>query len=418
MSYESAKAAYAALGVDVDAAMTRLQSVPVSLHCWQGDDVRGFDTDPSKPLTGGIQTTGNYPGRARTPEELMADIDEVLKLCPGTKKINLHASYAIFEDGDWADRDKLEPRHFAKWVEFCKARGLGADFNPTFFSHPKCDPLTLSSPNEDTRRFWIEHGKACIRISQYLAEELGQPCTMNIWTGDGFKDIPADRMGPRQRYKASIDEILSEPYDFNKVKPCIESKVFGIGVEAYTVGSAEFSLTYAAMNKEKCIPLMDNGHYHPTEVVSDKIPALLAFFPEIALHITRPIRWDSDHVVRLDDETQEICKEIVRCGGLDGRVNIALDYFDASINRIAAWTVGFRSVQKALLQALLTPNAAFKAMQDEGRFTELLVAQEESKTLPFGEIWAEYCRRAGVPEDGQWLAQVQAYERDVLSKRV
>ena len=418
MSYESAKAAYAALGVDVDAAMTRLQSVPVSLHCWQGDDVRGFDTDPSKPLTGGIQTTGNYPGRARTPEELMADIDEVLKLCPGTKKINLHASYAIFEDGDWADRDKLEPRHFARWVEFCKARGLGADFNPTFFSHPKCDPLTLSSPNEDTRRFWVEHGKACIRISQYLAEELGQPCTMNIWTGDGFKDIPADRMGPRQRYKASIDEILSEPYDFNKVKPCVESKVFGIGVEAYTVGSAEFSLTYAAMNKEKCIPLMDNGHYHPTEVVSDKIPALLAFFPEIALHITRPIRWDSDHVVRLDDETQEICKEIVRCGGLNGRVNIALDYFDASINRIAAWTVGFRSVQKALLQALLTPNAAFKAMQDEGRFTELLVAQEESKTLPFGEIWAEYCRRAGVPEDGQWLAQVQAYERDVLSKRV
>ena len=418
MSYESAKAAYAALGVDVDAAMTRLQSVPVSLHCWQGDDVRGFDTDPSKPLTGGIQTTGNYPGRARTPEELMADIDEVLKLCPGTKKINLHASYAIFEDGDWADLDKLEPRHFAKWVEFCKARGLGADFNPTFFSHPKCDPLTLSSPNEDTRRFWVEHGKACIRISQYLAEELGQPCTMNIWTGDGFKDIPADRMGPRQRYKASIDEILSEPYDFNKVKPCVESKVFGIGVEAYTVGSAEFSLTYAAMNKEKCIPLMDNGHYHPTEVVSDKIPALLAFFPEIALHITRPIRWDSDHVVRLDDETQEICKEIVRCGGLDGRVNIALDYFDASINRIAAWTVGFRSVQKAMLQALLTPNAAFKTMQDEGRFTELLVAQEESKTLPFGEIWAEYCRRAGVPEDGQWLAQVQAYERDVLSKRV
>ena len=418
MSYESAKAAYAALGVDVDVAMTRLQSVPVSLHCWQGDDVRGFDTDPSKPLTGGIQTTGNYPGRARTPEELMADIDEVLKLCPGTKKINLHASYAIFEDGDWADRDKLEPRHFTKWVEFCKARGLGADFNPTFFSHPKCDPLTLSSSNEDTRRFWIEHGKACIRISQYLAEELGQPCTMNIWTGDGFKDIPADRMGPRQRYKASIDEILSELYDFNKVKPCIESNVFGIGVEAYTVGSAEFSLTYAAMNKEKCIPLMDNGHYHPTEVVSDKIPALLAFFPEIALHITRPIRWDSDHVVRLDDETQEICKEIVRCGGLDGRVNIALDYFDASINRIAAWTVGFRSVQKALLQALLTPNAAFKAMQDEGRFTELLVAQEESKTLPFGEIWAEYCRRAGVPEDGQWLAQVQAYERDVLSKRV
>lgn len=418
MSYETAKQAYAAFGVDADAAMARLQTVPVSLHCWQGDDVRGFDTDPGKPLTGGIQTTGNYPGRARTPEELMADLDQVLKLCPGTKKLNLHASYAIFEPGEWVDRDQLAPRHFAKWVEFCKARGLGADFNPTFFSHPKCDPLTLASPNEETRRFWIEHGKACIRISQYLAEELGQPCTMNIWTGDGFKDIPADRLGPRQRYKASIDEILSEPYDFEKVKPCIESKVFGIGVEAYTVGSAEFSLAYAAMNQDKCIPLMDNGHYHPTEVVSDKIPALLAFFPQIALHITRPIRWDSDHVVRLDDETQEICREIVRCGGLDGRVHIALDYFDASINRIAAWTVGYRSVQKALLQALLTPAAAFKAMQDEGRFTELLVAQEEAKTLPFGEVWAEYCRRAGVPGDGQWLAQVQAYERDVLSKRI
>ena len=249
----------------------------------------------------------------------------MLSLCPGTKKINLHASYAIFdEENPWVDRDKLEPKHFKKWVDFCKARGLGADFNPTFFSHPKCDPLTLASPNEETRKFWVEHGKACIRISQYLAEELGQPCTMNIWTGDGFKDIPADRKGPRDRYKASIDEILSEPYDFKLVKPCIESKVFGIGVEAYTVGSAEFALSYAAFNREKCIPLMDNGHYHPTEVVSDKIPALLAFFPEIALHITRPIRWDSDHVVLFDDETKEICKEIVCCGGLDGRVNMGV----------------------------------------------------------------------------------------------
>ena len=298
MSYQEAKQKYAAIGVDTDAAIARLKTVPISLHCWQGDDVRGFDTDPNKPLTGGIQTTGNYPGRARTPEELMADIDVVLSLCPGTKKINLHASYAIFDkENPWVDRDKLEPKHFRKWVDFCKARGLGADFNPTYFSHPMCDPLTLSSPNEETRRFWINHGKACIRISQYLAEELGQPCTMNIWTGDGFKDVPADRKGPRDRYRASIDEILSEPYDFHLVKPCIESKVFGIGVEAYTVGSAEFALTYAAYNRDKCIPLMDNGHYHPTEVVSDKIPALLAFFPEIALHVTRPIRWDSDHVV-------------------------------------------------------------------------------------------------------------------------
>ncbi|MBP3426732.1 MAG: L-rhamnose isomerase [Clostridia bacterium] len=418
MSYMEAKAKYAALGVDVEAAIARLKTVPVSIHCWQGDDVRGFDTDPSKPLTGGIQTTGNYPGRARTPEELMADFDVVLSLCPGMKKISLHACYAIFEDGEWADRDKLEPKHFKKWVEYCKSRGIGADFNPTFFSHPKCDPLTLSSTNEETRRFWIEHGKASIRISTYLAEELGQPCVMNIWTGDGFKDIPSDRLGPRKRYREAIDEILSEPFDFSKVKPCVESKVFGIGVEAYTVGSSEFSLAYAALNMDKCIPLMDNGHYHPTEVVSDKIPALLAFFPEIALHVTRPVRWDSDHVVLLDDETKEICKEIVRCGSLEGSVNIALDYFDASINRVAAWTVGIRNVQKALLMALVTPNAYLKELQDTGDFTTLLVAQEEIKTLPFGEVWAEYCRQSGVPEDGCWLPMVKQYEQDVLVKRV
>ena len=415
MSYLKAKAKYAALGIDTDAAIEKLKSVPVALHCWQGDDVRGFDTDPSKPLTGGIQTTGNYPGRARTPEELMTDLDMVLKLCPGTKKMNLHASYAIFEDGEWADRDKLEPKHFKKWVDFCKERGLGCDFNPTFFSHPKANGLTLSSPDPEIRKFWIDHGKACIRISTYLAEELGQPCVMNIWTGDGFKDIPADRMGPRVRYKEAIDEILSEPFDFNKVKLCVESKVFGIGVEAYTVGSAEFSLSYAAMNKDRCIPLMDNGHYHPTEVVSDKIPALLAFFPEIALHITRPIRWDSDHVVLLDDETREICKEIVRCGGLEGSVKIALDYFDASINRISAWTVGFRNVQKALLMALITPDLT--AMQNADNWTELMVVQEELKTMPFGEIWTEYCRQCGAPADGEWFATVKQYEAEVLSKR-
>lgn len=415
MSYVEAKKRYAALGIDTDAAIEKLKNVPVALHCWQGDDVRGFDTDPSKPLTGGIQTTGNYPGRARTPEELMADLDVVLKLCPGTKKMNLHASYAIFENGDWADRDALEPKHFAKWVEYCKERGLGCDFNPTFFSHPKANGLTLSSPDPEIRKFWIDHGKACIRISNYLAKELGQECVMNIWTGDGFKDIPADRMGPRNRYKEAIDEILSEPFDFNLVKPCVESKVFGIGVEAYTVGSAEFTLTYAAMNKEKCIPLMDNGHYHPTEVVSDKIPALLAFFPEIALHVTRPIRWDSDHVVLLDDETKEICKEIVRCGGLEGSVKIALDYFDASINRISAWTVGFRNVQKALLMALLNPDLT--EMQNKDNWTELMVIQEELKTMPFGEIWAEYCRVCGVPVDGEWFATVKEYEREVLSKR-
>ncbi|MBQ6826341.1 MAG: L-rhamnose isomerase [Clostridia bacterium] len=414
--YIEAKEMYAKLGIDTDKAIKKLMSVPVALHCWQGDDVRGFDQKVDA-LSGGIQTTGNYPGRATTPEELMADLDVVLKLCPGTKKLNLHACYAIFdeENGGWVDRDKIEPKHFKKWVDFCKERGLGCDFNPTFFSHPMCDPLTLSSPNEETRKFWIEHGKACIRISEYFAEELGQECVMNIWTGDGFKDIPADRMGPRIRYKESIDEILSEPFDFNKVKPCVESKVFGIGVEAYTVGSAEFSLSYAAMNKDKCIPLMDNGHYHPTEVVSDKIPALLAFFPEIALHVTRPIRWDSDHVVLLDDETKEICKEIVRTGGLDGRVKIALDYFDASINRISAWTTGFRNVQKALLMALLTPDMT--ALQNDNNWSELMVMQEELKTMPFGDVWAEYCKQCGVLQDGEWFNEVKTYESQVLAKR-
>ncbi len=414
--YDEAKQIYAKYGVDTDKAIEKLKNISVSLHCWQGDDVRGFDTDPNKPLTGGIQTTGNYPGRASTPEELMADIDEVLKLIPGKIKLNLHASYAIFDDENpWVDRDKIEPKHFKKWVDFCKERGLGCDFNPTFFSHPMCDPLTLSSPNEETRKFWIEHGKACIRISNYLAKELGEPCVMNIWTGDGFKDIPADRIGPRERYRNSIDEILSEPYDFNMVKPCIESKVFGIGVEAYTVGSAEFALGYAAVNKDKCIPLMDNGHYHPTEVVSDKISALLTFFPEIALHITRPIRWDSDHVVLFDDETKEIAKEIVRCGGLDGKVNIALDYFDASINRISAWVTGVRNVQKALLFALLEPSNSLENMQNNSDFTQLMVVQEELKTAPFGDIWNEYLERENTPVE--YFAEVKRYEQEVLSKR-
>jgi len=416
-NYLQAKEQYAKYGIDTEQAIEKLIGVPVSLHCWQGDDVRGFDQKVDA-LSGGIQTTGNYPGRATTPEELMQDLDFALKLMPGTKKLNLHACYAIFdqENGGWVDRDKIEPKHFKKWVDFCKERGLGCDFNPTFFSHPKCDPLTLSSPNEETRKFWIEHGKACIRISEYLAKELGQPCIMNIWTGDGFKDIPADRIGPRIRYKESLDEILSEPFDFNLVKPCVESKVFGIGVEAYTVGSAEFSLSYAAMNKDKCIPLMDNGHYHPTEVVSDKIPALLAFFPEIALHVTRPIRWDSDHVVLFDDETKEICKEIVRCGGLEGKVKIALDYFDASINRISAWVVGFRNTQKALLSALLAPNSLTK-LQDNDNWSELMVISEELKTLPFGDVWAEYCKRSNVLCDGEWFKEVQKYENEILIKR-
>ena len=413
--YESAKAIYASYGVDTEKVIETLKNVPVSMHCWQGDDVIGFDHDG--PLTGGIQTTGNYPGKARTPEELLADMDKAMSLVPGKKKINVHACYAIFEKGEFADRDALEPKHFKKWVEFAKAHGMGIDFNPTFFSHPKVkDGLTLSSPDEETRRFWINHGKACIRISEYFAKETGIPCVMNIWTGDGYKDIPADRMGPRMRYKASIEEILSEPYDFNLVKPCVESKVFGIGVESFTAGSAEFTLSFAAEHKDKCLPLMDNGHYHPTEVVSDKIPALLCFFPEIALHITRGVRWDSDHVLLFDDETREMAKEIVRNDALD-RVYMALDYFDASINRISAWAVGLRSWQKALLYAMLSPNAALKALQDENKLTELMMMQEEVKTLPFGDVWAEYCKRCGVAGDKSWFEEIKKYEADVLSKR-
>lgn len=413
--YESAKAQYAALGVDTDNAIETLKKVPVSMHCWQGDDVIGFDHDG--PLTGGIQTTGNYPGKATTPEQLFADMEKVFTLVPGMKKINVHACYAIFEEGEFVDRDKLEPKHFQKWVDLAKKHNMGLDFNPTFFSHDKVkDGLTLSSPDEETRKFWIEHGKACIRISQYFAEQTGVPCVMNIWTGDGFKDIPADRMGPRARYKASIEEILSEPYDFNLVKPCVESKVFGIGVESYTVGSAEFALSFASEHKDKCLPLMDNGHYHPTEMVSDKIPALLCFFPELALHVTRPVRWDSDHNPLFDDETKEIAKEIVRNDAL-GRVYIAMDYFDASINRISAWTVGMRTMQKCLLSALCTPNATLKELQDTNQLTELMVRQEEAKMLPFGDVWAEYCAQCGVAGEHEWFDEVKKYEVEVLSAR-
>lgn len=412
--FESAKIEYENIGVDVEAAINRLMNVPVSMHCWQGDDVKGFDQDG--PLTGGIQTTGNYLGKSRTPEELMADMDKAMSLIPGKKKINLHASYAIFEEGEVVDRDKIEPKHFKKWVDFAKEHNVGIDFNPTFFSHPKVkDGLTLTSPDEETRKFWIEHGKACIRIAQYFAEETGIPCVMNIWIGDGFKDVPADRMGPRQRYKDSIEKILEQPYDKSKVKICVESKVFGIGVESYTAGSAEFTLSFAASH-EGCLPLMDNGHYHPTELVSDKIPALLCYYPEIALHITRGVRWDSDHVLLLDDETKEIAKEIVRCNALN-RVYMALDYFDASINRISAWVVGMRSWQKALLNAMLMPNEALKKLQNESRFTELMAIQEELKTMPFGDIWKEYCRRCGVDEDITWFTKVTEYENQVLSKR-
>lgn len=413
-NYADAKAKYATVGIDTDAVIAKLKTIPVALHCWQGDDVTGFDHDG--PLTGGIQTTGNYPGKAKTPEQLMQDIEEVMKVTPGTKKLNLHACYAIFEPGEWVDRDKIAPRHFSKWVEFAKKHNMGIDFNPTFFSSDKVkNGLTLSSPDEETRKFWIEHGKACVRISEYFAKETGIPTVMNIWIGDGFKDIPADRMNPRMLYKDSIEQIIAEPHDENLVKITVESKVFGIGVESYTAGSAEFTLSFAATH-EGVLPLMDNGHYHPTEVVSDKIPALLCFFPEIALHITRPVRWDSDHVVLFDDETKEMAKEIVRCNALD-RVFMALDYFDASINRIGAWSVGFRSWQKALLNAMLIPSEMLKKLQDEARMSELMMWQEELKLFPMEEVWQEYCKQCGVAAGPEWFDEVLKYEKEVLANR-
>lgn len=411
--YESARELYQALGVDTDKAIETLKNLSISMHCWQGDDVTGFDHDG--PLTGGIQATGNYPGKAHTPEELMADIDKVLSLIPGKHKLNLHANYAIFEPGEFADRDQLEPKHFKKWVEFAKERGMGLDFNPTYFSHPKAEHYTLSSPDEEIRQFWIRHGQACIRISQYFAEETGMPCVMNIWIPDGLKDVPADRLGPRARFKDSLDQILSIDYDKSKVLVCLESKVFGIGMESYTVGSSEFCINYAA-TKDGVIPLMDNGHYHPTEMVSDKIPAMLLFHEKMALHVTRPVRWDSDHVVIFDDETKEIAKEIVRNDALD-RIFIALDFFDASINRISAWVVGMRSMQKALLYALLTPNAKLKELQDKADFTRLMMLQEELKVYPFGDVWNYFCESNNVPAKEDWFTEIEAYEKEVLSKR-
>ena len=411
--YEVAKSLYEGFGVDVEKALETIKTVPISIHCWQGDDVKGFDTDG--PLTGGIQTTGNYPGKARNFEELSADIEKVLTLVPGMKKVNIHANYAVFEDGEFADRDKLEPKHFAKWVEFAKKNNVGLDFNPTYFSHPKASEFTLTSPDEEIRKFWIDHGKACVRISQYFAEELGQPCLMNIWIPDGFKDIPADRMGPRARYKDSLDQITGIGYDREKVLVCVESKVFGIGLESYTAGSAEFTLNYAISNG--LVPLMDNGHYHPTEVVSDKISSLLLFSEKVALHVTRPVRWDSDHVIAFDDETKEVMKEIVRNDALN-RVIIGSDFFDASLNRVAAWTIGLRNVQKALLYALLEPNKKFKALQDAGNFTELFAMQEEYKTYPLGLIWDYYCESTGIPVGEAWYKEVEVYEKEVLSKRV
>ena len=410
--YEAAKEQYRKCGVDPEEAMRILKEIPISIHCWQGDDVTGFE-NAGEALSGGIQATGSYPGKARTPAELMADLDEALKLLPGKKRLNLHASYAVFNDAP-ADRDALKPEHFSAWVAYAKSRGIGLDFNPTFFSHPKAaDGLTLSHPDEEIRAFWVRHGIACRRIAAYFARELGEECLCNVWIPDGYKDVPADRLGPRLRLKDSLDQIFAEKLP--GVVDCVESKVFGIGVESYTVGSSEFYLSYAAAHPG-VYNLLDNGHYHPTEMVSDKIPALLAFFDRLPLHVTRPVRWDSDHVVLFEDELREIAKEIVRCGGLQ-KVMIGLDYFDASINRVAAWVVGTRNMQKALLWALLEPAETFRKLQDQGDFTRLMVLREEMKTYPFGDIWGTYCAREQVPQGEAWLEEIERYEKQVLSKR-
>lgn len=411
--YEMAKEEYAFYGIDTEKAIETLKNIPVSVHCWQGDDVIGFDG--AGAASGGIQTTGNYPGRARTFEELKADIQKAFSLMPGNKRLNLHACYAILgEDLGKIDRDAYEPKHFAPWVAFAKEIGItGIDFNPTCFSHEKVkDGLTLSSPDEEIRSFWVRHCQSCIRISEYFADEMGSPVMMNIWVPDGFKDVPADRMGPRLRLKKSLDEILSIGYDKNKVNIAVESKVFGIGVESYTVGNNEFYQNYAAKNDICC--LLDNGHYHPTEVVSDKIPSLLAFYDKIALHVTRGVRWDSDHVVLFEDELKEIAKEIVRNDAVD-KVKIGLDYFDASINRLSAWVTGQRAMEKALLFALLLPNEKLKALQDNGEFTELMVRQEECKTLPLGAVWQEYLEREGL--SNEYYTEIKKYESEVLSLR-
>ena len=409
-AFELAKKQFAAFGVDAEAALERVAKIPVSIHCWQGDDIHGFVG--SGELTGGIQTTGNYPGAARNPAELMADFDEVLKLVPGKKRINLHAIYAISDKP--VEMDKLRYDQFEKWVEYAQARGIGIDFNPTLFSHPMVvDGLTLSSPKKEVREYWINHVKACRAVSAEIGKRLGTPCLCNLWIADGFKDTPADRLGPRLRLKESLDEIYSVKYPAEYLVDSVESKVFGIGVESYTTGSNEFYQNYAAKSGVCC--RLDNGHYHPLEYVSDKIPSLLAFYDKVALHVTRGVRWDSDHVIRLEDEILEIAKEIIR-NGADEKVLIGLDYFDASINRVAAWVTGARNMQRALLIAALQPHAQMKKLQDEAKFTDLLVLSEEIKTLPYGAVWEEYLRRQNTP-GSEWFGEVRKYEKEVLSKR-
>jgi len=411
-AYEAAKARYAELGVDSDKAMDRLSEIAISLHCWQGDDVGGFES--SEGLTGGgIMATGAYPGKARTADELRADLEKALSLIPGKHRLNLHAIYA--ETKGRVERNELDPKHFAAWIEWAKVNGLVMDFNGTFFSHPKAESgFTLSSADEGVRKFWVEHAIACRTIGAAMGKALGTPCVTNLWIPDGSKDIPVDRKGPRERLEKSLDEIFAKKMDRSRLLDAVESKLFGIGSESYVVGSHEFYLGYAIRNKT--LLCLDTGHFHPTEVVSDKISSVLMFLDEILLHVSRGVRWDSDHVVILSDELRAIAGEIVR-GDYLHRVHIGLDFFDASINRIAAWVIGTRCMIKALLIALLEPSEKLRKIELNGDYTSRLAMLEEIKTLPFGAVWDYYCVKLAVPAAEGWLDEVRAYEKKVLSKR-
>ncbi|MBD3922346.1 L-rhamnose isomerase [Paenibacillus sp. PR3] len=411
-AYEAAKALYAQHGIDTGEVLKKLAEIRVSMHCWQGDDVKGF-LNQDQELSGGISVTGNYPGAARTPEELRADLDKAFSLIPGKHKVNLHAIYA--DTDEKVELDQLEPKHFERWVTWAKEQGLGLDFNPTCFSHEKSsDGFTLSHPDPEIRQFWIDHCKASRKIGAYFGEQLGQTCVTNVWVPDGFKDNPVDRMSPRRRLKESLDEVFAEPIDPKHNLDAVESKLFGLGSEAYVVGSHEFYMGYGLQN-DKLICL-DAGHFHPTETISNKLSSLALFTSGILLHVSRPMRWDSDHVVIMDDELLEIGRELVR-HDLLGTTHIGLDFFDASINRVAAWVVGTRNTIKALLRAMLEPVEALKKAELEGDYTVRLALTEEFKSYPFGAIWDYYCASNNVPVREQWIKEVKDYEQNVLLKR-
>lgn len=412
-AYEIAKDQFAEIGVDTEQALERLATIPISLHCWQGDDVGGFENS-GEDLGGGLAVTGAYPGKARTADELRGDLDQALSLIPGKHRLNLHACYAE-TGGKKVDRDALEPQHFQRWIEWAKENRLGMDFNPTYFAHSLAgDGFTLSHPDKKVRQFWIDHGIACRKIGAAIGKALGKTCITNVWIPDGFKDLPIDRKAPRERLAASLDAVFAESIDRNHNLDAVESKLFGIGSESYVVGSHEFYLGYAIKNNK--VLCLDAGHFHPTEVISEKLSAVLCHLDEVLLHVSRGVRWDSDHVVILTDELFAVAQEVVR-GDYLNRVHIGLDFFDASINRIAAWVIGTRAMIKALLAALLEPIDRLRDIELSGDFTSRLAMLEEQKTKPLGAVWDYYCQRSEVPVGPQWLAEVKQYEADMLAKR-